>query len=134
MHLTSNAATDADAKWDVFNAYAVQLLLLNGASWERGPRTRGKIPKFHKVQASADQGANGDLASPHLLLLQSVLRSLRELELRFNRDVTGPGDVRACRNTQTSPSSQVESCQDHKESQGRSARGGKPLLRSRKLP
>ena len=95
-----NAATDADAKWDVFNAYAVQLLLLNGASWERGPRTRGKIPKFHKVQASADQGANGDLASPHLLLLQSVLRSLRELELRLNRDVTGPGDVRACRNTQ----------------------------------
>lgn len=98
-----NSAPDADAKWDVYNDYAVQLLLLNGASWDRGPHirgTHGKTPKLHKVQACAAQEVNGDLASPHLLLLQSVLRSLRELELRFNRDATGPGDVRTSRNTQ----------------------------------
>lgn len=66
------------------------LLLLNGASWGKGPRVRGKTPKFQKVQVYADQELNGALASPHLLLLQSALRSLRELEQRFNRVISGP--------------------------------------------
>lgn len=82
------------------NHYAVQLLLLNGASWEKGPHVRGKLPKFHKVQASAPQEAAGNLASPHLMLLQASLRSLRQLEFRFSREATGSGDARTFRNTQ----------------------------------
>ena len=86
--------------WDIYNHYAIQLFLLNGATWEKGPHVRGKLPKFHKVQASAPQEAAGNLASPRLMLLQAVLRSLRELEFRFHRDATGSGDARTFRNTQ----------------------------------
>ena len=46
------------------------------------------------------QEANGNLASSYLLSLQSIVRSLRELEARFNRTSTGPGDLRTFRNTQ----------------------------------
>lgn len=87
-----SSAMDADNKWDTFNQYAIQLLLLNGATWEKGPHVRGKLPNFHKVHACAPQEASGCLASPRLILLQAVLRSLRELEFRFQRDATGPGD------------------------------------------
>lgn len=91
---------DADAMWDTYNQYAVQLLLLNGASWEKGPHFRGKLPQFQKVQASSPQEASGSLASPRLGLLRAILRSLRELELRLARNFTGDGDIRTLRNTQ----------------------------------
>ena len=93
-------AVDANAMWDIYNHYAIQLLLLNGVTWEKGPHVRGKLPKFHKVQASAPQEAAGNLASPRLMLLQASLRSLRELEFRFSRDATGSGDARTFCNTQ----------------------------------
>ena len=96
-----SCGTDADTKWETFNKYATQLLLLNGASWEKGPHIRGKLPKFHKVRACAQQEASGSLASPRLRLLQASLRSLRELEFRFRRDTTSPGDMRTFRNTQS---------------------------------
>ena len=93
-------AADADTKWAIYNEYAAKLLVLNGAVWGKGSRSRGAHPKFVKVQASASQEANGNLASPHLLSLQSIVRSLRELETRFNRAASGPGDLRTFRNTQ----------------------------------
>ena len=93
-------AADADTKWVIYNEYAAKLLVLNGAVWGKGSRCRGAHPKFVKVQASASQEANGNLASPHLLSLQSIVRSLRELEARFNRATSGPGDLRTFRNTQ----------------------------------
>ena len=94
------AADTADAKWDVFNQFAIQLLLLNGARWGAGPCVRGKPPKFQRVRACAPQEASGNLASPRLHLLRASLRSLRELEYRFTRAVTGTGDDRTFRNTQ----------------------------------
>ena len=91
---------DANIKWQLFNDFAVRLLLLNGASWGRGPQTRGQSPKFHKVRRCVLQEEAGNPASPRLLLLQACLRSLRELTFRFKRDITGPGDARTFRNTQ----------------------------------
>ena len=79
------------------NEFAVRLLLLTGASWEKGPRTRGQLPKFRKVKMSDPQEGAGNMASPHLLLLQACLRSLRQLSWRFGRDttgITGNGDCR----------------------------------------
>ena len=93
-------ATSSDAKWEVYNRYAVQLLIQNGASWEKGPRVRGALPKFQTVQRCSLQDENGSCASPHLLLLRAILRSLRELEFRFHRTESGMGDTRTFRNTQ----------------------------------
>ena len=93
-------AVDADTKWAIYNDYATKLLVLNGAKWGKVAHHRGSLPKFTKVQGSATQEANGNLASPHLLSLQSIVRSLRELEVRFNRTPSGPGDLRTFRNTQ----------------------------------
>ena len=84
---------DANKKWELFNDFAVRLLLLNGATWEKGPHVRGRLPKFRKIQMSAPQEAAGNLASPYLLL-QACLRSLRELAFRFGRVASGAGDCR----------------------------------------
>ena len=93
-------AADADAKWAVYNEYAAKLLVLNGAKWGKGSHNRGSLPKFTILQASATQEVNGNLASPYLLSLQSIARTLQELETRFNRAASGPGDLRTFRNTQ----------------------------------
>ena len=95
-----SAARTADAKWEVFNHFATQLLLLNGARWGAGPCVRGTQPTFHRVQVCAAQDASGNLASPRLHLLRASLRSLRELEHRFTRSTTSAGDLRTLRNTQ----------------------------------
>lgn len=76
-------AATADAKWEVYNTYATQLLILNGAYWEKGPRVRGCLPKFQTVRRCPHQEEQGNGASPYLLLLRAILRSLRELELAF---------------------------------------------------
>ena len=89
----------SDQQWDIFNDFAVRVLLLNGASWGKGPRVRGKLPKFRKIHLAAPQEGSGNLASPHLLLLQGCLRSLRELPFRFARACTGEADQRTFRNT-----------------------------------
>ena len=94
------SAVTADQKWQVFNSFAIQLLQDNGAVWEKGPRTRGSLPRFQAVRQCTLQDDNGSCASPHLLLLRAILRSLRELEIRFHRPDSGPGDLRTFRNTQ----------------------------------
>lgn len=94
------SAVSADEKWQVYNAYAVQLLQDNGAQWEKGPRIRGSTLKFQAVRQCTLQDASGSCASPYLLLLRAILRSLRELEFRFHRVDSGPGDSRTFRNTQ----------------------------------
>ena len=94
------SADTADAKWQVYNDYAIRLLLLNGAQWENGPRVRGCLPKFQTVQRCTAQDDNGSCASPRLLLFRAIVRSLRELEFRFHRPASGGGDTRTFRNTQ----------------------------------
>ena len=94
------SAATADAKWEVYNNYAIQLLLLNGAHWEKGPHVRGCMPKFQSVRRCTLQEDSGNCASPHLFLLRAILRSLRELEFRFHRAESGVGDSRTFRNTQ----------------------------------
>ena len=91
---------DVNRKWDLFNDCAVKLLILNGATWEKGPRVRGKLPKFWKIKMSAPQDAAGHYAPPRLLLLQACLRSLHELEFRFGRDTNNGGDSRTFWHTQ----------------------------------
>ena len=76
------------------------MLKHNGAYWEKGPRARGTLPKFQTVHRCSLQDESGGCASPHLLLLRAILRSLRELEFRFHRDEHGTGDSRTFRNTQ----------------------------------
>lgn len=78
-------------------AHATKLLLLNGAYWEKGPRTRGGSPKFQTVRRCTLQEENGNCASPHLQLHRAILR---ELEFRFHRDESGAGDTRTFFNTQ----------------------------------
>ena len=87
-------AVESNQKWDIFNEFATCVLLNNGATWEKGPRSRGRLPKFCKTHIAAPQEAAGNAASPHLLLLQASLRSLRELALRFGRPLSGEVDAR----------------------------------------
>ena len=91
---------DANVEWKIFNDFAIRLLLQCGASWGKGPQTRGQPPTFHKVRRCALQEETGNPATPRLRLLQACLRTLRELSHRFKRDVSGPGDARTFRNTQ----------------------------------
>ena len=92
--LEFETATNLDRKWEIFNEYAIKLLLVNGAQWSKGPRQRGQLPKFRKLSYCAAQEGAGNPASPLLLLLQACLRSLRELAYRFARSTTGQGDAR----------------------------------------
>ena len=64
-------ADDANDKWRLFNDFAIRLLLLNGASWGKGPQARGQPPSFHKVRRCVLQEEAGNPASARLLLLQA---------------------------------------------------------------
>ena len=88
------AAANADCKWDIFNEFALDVLLQHGAKWDKGPRSRGSLPKFRKTCMISPQEMTGNPASPRLLLLRACLRSLRELTYRFGRTCTGEADAR----------------------------------------
>ena len=92
--------TDPCKRWSIFNDYATQVLLANGATWEKGPRVRGRLPKFCKTAVATTQEANGNVASPRLQLLQACLRSLRELQVRLSRPCSGAPDHHTLINTQ----------------------------------
>ena len=84
----------SDSKWGLFNEFALDVLLQHGAKWEKGPRARGRLPKFRKTQIATPQELSGNPTSPRLLLLRACLRSLRELTYRFGRACTGEADSR----------------------------------------
>ena len=92
--------SDPCKRWSIFNHFATQVLLVNGATWEKGPRVRGRLPKFCKTTMATSQEANGSMASPRLQLLQACLRSLRELQVRLGRPCTGTSDYHTLLNTQ----------------------------------
>ena len=88
------AAAHSNQKWDIFNEFAISILLRNGARWDKGPRIRGQLPHFRKSTMTTMQETAGNAASPHLLLLRACLRSLREISFRLGRDCTGDVDTR----------------------------------------
>ena len=49
--------SDPCKRWSIFNHFATQVLLVNGATWEKGPRVRGRLPKFCKTSMATSQEA-----------------------------------------------------------------------------
>ena len=81
-----------------FNDLAVDTLLLGGAKWLHGDKTRGAPPRYKKIAVYNGQLSSGDAATKDLRWIQKTLAMTNEALFRNARQATTPGDIRTTAN------------------------------------
>ena len=84
-------ACDEDA-WQMVNDLAVETLITAGAKFGRGPKQRGKEPKFKQVLKCPGQDKNGNALSKESTFLTKTFQLVTELRLRFSRTASKYAD------------------------------------------
>ena len=81
-----------------FNDLAVDTLLLGGAKWLHGDKSRGAPPRYKKITVYNGQLSSGDAATKDLRWIQKTLAMTNEALFRNARQATTPGDIRTTAN------------------------------------
>ena len=87
FHSSFDRSQSVDEQWAVANQYMIQVLLTNGACWDKGPHTRGKPPKFKETRISPGQTHFGDALSFRLKRISKALNLVREIYIRLTRPI-----------------------------------------------
>ena len=81
-----------------FNDLAVDTLLLGGAKWLHGHKSRGAPPRYKKTTVYNGQLSSGDAATKDLRWIQKTLAMTNEALFRTARQASTPGDIRTTAN------------------------------------
>ena len=87
FHSSFDRSQSVDEQWAVANQYMIQVLLTNGARWDKGPHIRGNPPKFKETRISPGQTHFGDALSFRLKRISKALNLVREIYIRLTRPI-----------------------------------------------
>ena len=91
-YFTKCSQPDDQNAWQSINAFAIQTLCDQGASFKRGPRCRGTAPRFSPHIACPGQDTGGSAITSRSAKLSKLHRLVSELRFRVERQATSTAD------------------------------------------